>query len=96
MNNNLLVFYILSNNIACFESQNVAFELEKMLNKTKYKRFVDKIHYNLYHYFVKMYNYEKSEYYKTKLLQENIKFDNDYKYKLMYETSWKLPINLEH
>lgn len=43
-----------------------------------------------------MYNYEKSEYYKTKLLQENIKFDNDYKYKLMYETSWKLPINLEH
>ncbi len=96
VNNNLLVFYILSNNIACFESQNVAFELEKMLNKTKYKRFVDKIHYNLYHYFVKMYNYEKSEYYKTKLLQENIKFDNDYKYKLMYETSWKLPINLEH
>ena len=95
INNNLLVYYILSDNISSLECQNIALQLEEMLNQTDFKRFVDKIYYNLYFYYVKMYNYEKSEYYKTKLLQENVKYEDTYKYKLMYETSWKLPINIK-
>ena len=94
INNNLLVYYILSGNISSLECQKIAIELEEMLNRTDFKRFVDKIHYNLYYYYIKMFNYEKSEYYKSKLLQENIKYDDTYTYKLMYETSWKLPINI--
>lgn len=38
-----------------------------------------------------MFNFEKSEFYKNKLLLENIRYDGVYKYKLIYETSWKLP-----
>ncbi|MBE5927416.1 MAG: hypothetical protein E7270_10685 [Lachnospiraceae bacterium] len=96
INNNLLVYYILSDNISSLECQKIVMELEEMLSRTHFKRFVDKIYYNLYHYYIKMFNYEKSEYYKKKLLQENIEYDSVYKYKLMYETSWKLPINTKH
>lgn len=94
INNNLLIYYILSDNMSSLECQNVVIELETMLKNTKYKRFIDKINYNMYHYYKKMYNFEKSEYYKTQLLQTNIKCNDTYKYKLMYETSWKLPINI--
>ena len=92
INNNLLVYYILTDKIACLECQNVALELEKMLEHTNFKRFVDKIYYNLYHYYSRMYNSEKSAYFKTKI---GSNCDGDYKYKLMYETSWKLPLNIE-
>lgn len=94
INNNLLIYYILSDNISSLECQNIVIELETMLKNTKYKRFIDKINYNMYHYYKKMYNYEKSEYYKARLVQANIKCNDIYKYKLMYETSWKLPINI--
>lgn len=96
INNNLLVYYILSDNISNLKCQKITKELEDMLLSTKFKRFVDKIYYNLYHYYVKMFNFEKSEYYKAKLLQENINFDGAYKYKLIYETSWKLPISIKY
>lgn len=95
INNNLLVYYILSDNISSLKCQNIALELEEMLNNTNFKRFVNKIYYNLYHYYVKMFNSEKSKYYKTKLVSANIKWDDNYKYKLIYETSWKLPINIK-
>lgn len=95
INNNLLVYYILKGNISSLECQKIVIELENMLNHTNFKRFIDKINYNLYHYYLKMFNYEKSEYYKIKLLHANIKYDNNYKYKLIYETSWKLPINIK-
>lgn len=95
INNNLLVFYILSNNISNLECQKIVLELEDMLENTNFMRFVDKINYNLYHYYVKMYNLEKSEYFKKKLSLANIKCDDTYKYKLIYETSWKLPINIK-
>ena len=94
INNNLLVYFILSDNISSLECHKTVLELEEMLERTNFKRFLDKIYYNLYHYYIKMFNYEKSEYYKTKLLQKNIKYDDGYKYKLMFETSWKLPINI--
>lgn len=94
INNNLLVYFILSDNISSLECHKTVLELEEMLDRTNFKRFLDKIYYNLYHYYIKMFNYEKSEYYKTKLLQKNIKYDDGYKYKLMFETSWKLPINI--
>ena len=42
-----------------------------------------------------MYNMEKSEHYRLKLSKENILYSDTYKYKLMYETSWKLPINIK-
>lgn len=95
INNNLLVYYILSDNISNIECQKVALELEEMLNHTDFRRFVDIIYYNLYYYYVKMFNLEKSEYFKEKLLLANIKCDDNYQYKLMYETSWKLPINIK-
>lgn len=91
INNNLLVYYILCDNISSLECQKIVSELEETLNHTDFKRFVDKIHYNLYHYYLKMFNFEKSEFYKNKLLLENIRYDGVYKYKLIYETSWKLP-----
>ncbi len=94
INNNLLVYYILSDNESNLECQKIVLELEKMLERTNFKRFVDKIYYNLYYYYVKMFNFEKSEYYKSKLLLTNIKFGENYKYKLMYENSWKLPLNI--
>lgn len=94
INNNLLIYYILSDNISSLGCQNVVIELETMLKNTKYKRFIDKINYNMYHYYQKMYNYEKSEYFKIQLLQANIECNGIYRYKLMYETSWKLPINI--
>ena len=93
INNNLLVYYILSDKISCLDCQNIALELEEMLIHTNFKRFVDRIYYNLYHYYIKMYNFEKSEYFKTKLLITGANCDDNYKCKLMYETSWKLPIN---
>lgn len=93
INNNLLVYYILSNNVSYIECQHIVLELETMLDHTYFKRFVDKIYYNLYHYYVKMYNFEKIEYYGAKLQDLNIRYEGRYKYKLMYETSWKLPIN---
>lgn len=92
INNNLLVYYILSDNMSKLECQDIALELENMLSYTGFKRFVDKIYYNLYHYYKKMFNYEKSEYYKNKLLQMGKTCNNNYTYKLIYETSWKLPI----
>lgn len=90
INNNLLVYYILSDNESNLECQKIVLELEKMLERTNFKRFVDKIYYNLYYYYVKMFNFEKSEYYKSKLLLTNIKFGENYKYKLMYENSWEI------
>lgn len=93
INNNLLVYYILSDRIASLECQKVALELEEMLIHTNFKRFVDKIYYNLYHYYLKMFNTEKSELFKTKLLLKGKKCGENYDYKLMYETSWKLPIS---
>lgn len=93
INNNLLVYYILSNNVSYIECQHTVLELETLLDHTYFKRFVDKIYYNLYHYYVKMYNFEKIEYYGAKLQDLNIRYEGQYKYKLMYETSWKLPIN---
>lgn len=95
INNNLLVYYILTNKMSCIECQNIALELEEMLIHTNFKRFVDKIYYNLYHYYTQMYNFEKSEYFKTKLLLTGHNCNDNYKYKLMYETSWKLPLNIE-
>ena len=41
-----------------------------------------------------MYNSEKVEMYCNKLADNQIKNFSDYKMKLMYETSWKLPLNL--
>lgn len=96
INNNLLVYYILCDNVSSLECQKIVSELEETLNHTNFKRFVDKIHYNLYHYYLKMFNIEKSEYYKNKLLFGNIKYDGNYKYKLIYETSWKLPICINY
>lgn len=96
INNNLLVYYIIRKDISKLECQEIVMELEEMLKRTKFKRFVDKIYYNLYHYYINMFNYEKSECYKTKLSQENLKSDDTYKYKLLYETSWKLPINIKY
>lgn len=93
INNNLLVYYILSDKISSLECQKIALELEEMLINTNFKRFLDKIYYNLYHYYSKMFNAEKSEYFKTKLLLTESNLDDNYKYKLMYETSWKLPIS---
>lgn len=95
IDNNLLVYYILSNNLANFECQNIALELEKMLSNTSFKRFVDKIYYNLYFYYKKMFNLEKSEHYKSKLVRAGIECQENYYPKLMYETSWKLPIMTE-
>ena len=91
--NNLLVYYILSDKLSSLECQNTALELEKMIDNTGFKRFVGKIYYNLYFYYTKMYNYEKIEYYRKKLDEANMQYDNTYKYKLIYETSWKLPIS---
>ena len=53
INNNLLVYYILSDNESNLECQKIVLELEKMLERTNFKRFVDKIYYNLYYYYVK-------------------------------------------
>ncbi|MCM1236732.1 MAG: hypothetical protein NC489_42190 [Ruminococcus flavefaciens] len=92
INNNLLVYYILSDKMSSLECQKIALELEGMLCHTNFKRFLDKIYYNLYHYYLKMFNNEKSDYFKTKLLLSGGDIDSNYKYKLMYETSWKLPI----
>lgn len=96
INNNLLVYYILSNKISSLECQMLALELEEMLIHTNFKRFVDKIYYNLFHYYTKMFNLEKSEFFKTKLLSTGRSCDTVYEYKLMYETSWKLPINIKY
>ncbi|MCI5740160.1 MAG: hypothetical protein SO445_08325 [Lachnospiraceae bacterium] len=96
INNNLLVYYILCDKISSFECQKIVNELEQMLEHTNFKRFVDKIHYNLYYYYLKMYNFEKSECYKRKLVLANIEFDDNYNFKLMYETSWKLPIYINY
>lgn len=41
-----------------------------------------------------MFNLEKSNYYKGKLTLSNIDFDDNYNYQLIYETSWKLPIDI--
>ena len=96
INNNLLVYYILSDKISSLECQKIALDLEEMLIHTSFKRFVDKIYYNLYHYYKKMFNLEKSEYYRTKLPLTSSNCDGNYKYKLMYETSWKLPISIKY
>lgn len=93
INNNLLVYYILSDKTPSLECQKIVFELEEMLKKTNFKRFVDKINYNLYYYYKIMFNIERSNYYQHKLKQLNIDFNDKYNYKLIYETSWKLPID---
>lgn len=95
INNNLLCYYILNDKISSLECQEIVMELERMLHHTYFKRFINKIYYNLYYYYMKMYNSTKSEYYRTKLLAANIKYDENYTYKLMYETSWKLPITIK-
>jgi hypothetical protein len=92
--NNLLVYYILSDQIADINCQILVYELEDLLNETGFKRFIDKINYNLCHYYYRMYNSEKVEMYCNKLADNQIKNFSDYKMKLMYETSWKLPLNL--
>ena len=92
--NNLLVYYILSDQIADINCQMLVYELEDLLNETSFKRFIDKIYYNLCHYYYRMYNSEKVEMYCNKLADNQIKNFSDYKMKLMYETSWKLPLNL--
>ena len=58
------------------------------------RKFINKIYYNLCHYYYRMYNSEKVEMYYNKLSDNRIKNFSDYKMKLMYETSWKLPLNL--
>lgn len=90
--NNLIVYYILKDREGSLECQSIVAELEELLQKTSFKRFLDKIYYNLYHYYQKMYNLEKMEEYKNKIKEDTIK--SNYKMKLMYETSWKLPLNL--
>ena len=92
INNNLLCYYILKDKISSLKCQRIVLELEEMLHYTHFKRFINKIYYNLYHYYMKMYNFAKSEYYKTKLTAANIKYDGNYTYKLIYETSWKIPL----
>lgn len=94
INNNLLVYYILSDRISNLECQKIALELEVMIEHTNFKRFIDKIYYNLYHYYLRMFNFKKRDFYKKKLILANIAFDDNYNYKLMYETSWKLPIDI--
>ncbi|WP_044475503.1 hypothetical protein, partial [Streptococcus suis] len=69
--------------------------LEELLNETGFKRFVDKIYYNLYHYYNKMYNVDKAEVYNNKLTHHQIKNFKEYNVRLMYETSWKLPLSLD-
>ncbi|TFU95585.1 hypothetical protein E4T68_04255 [Granulicatella sp. WM01] len=93
--NNLLVYYILSDQIADINCQKLVFELEELLNTTSFKRFIDKIYYNLYHYYSKMYNNDKAKIYSNKLVYNQIKNFTEYKMKLMYETSWKLPLSLD-
>ncbi|MBO3757473.1 hypothetical protein J5O02_10655 [Streptococcus suis] len=93
--NNLLVYYILSDQIADINCQMLVLELEELLNETGFKRFVDKIHYNLYHYYNRMYNIDKSEVYSNKLMHKKIRNCKEYKMRLMYETSWKLPLSLD-
>lgn len=78
--------------VGSLECQSIVLELEELIPKTSFKRFLDKIYYNLYYYYQKMYNLEKMEEYKNKIEEDIIK--NDYEMKLMYETSWKLPLNL--
>lgn len=90
--NNLVVYYLLKDRVGSLECQSIVVELEELISKTSFKRFLDKIYYNLYHYYQKMYNLEKMEEYKNKIEEDIIK--NDYEMKLMYETSWKLPLNL--
>ena len=91
--NNLLVYYILTDQVTSIDCQMIIFELEELLKETSFKRFVDKINYNLYHYYRKMFNYAKSEEYKCRLSEQfNMSF---YEMKLMYETSWKLPFILD-
>ena len=96
INNNLLCYFILCNKISSLECQKIVLELEKMLHYTNFKRFINKIHYNLYFYYMKMYNTSKSEYYKAKLTAANIKCDHKYTYRLIYETSWKMPITFKN
>lgn len=94
INNNLLCYYMLKDKISSLECQKIVLELEEMLQHTSFKRFISKIYYNLYYYYTKMYNFTKSEYFKSKLMAKNIKCDGEYSYILMYETSWKLPIKI--
>mgnify|MGYP003315830437 CR=1 FL=1 len=44
INNNLLVYFILSDKISSLECHKTVIELETMLNRTSFKRFVDKIY----------------------------------------------------
>ncbi len=92
INNNLLCYYILCDKISSLECQRIVMELEDMLGKTGFKRFVDKIHYNLCFYYKKMYNTAKYEYYMAELAKNGKEPYGEYHEKLMYETSWKLPI----
>lgn len=96
INNNLLVYFILTNKMSSIECQRVVYELETMIVNTGFKRFLNIIHYNLYHYYHKMYNVEKRDYYKSKLISAHYPVDGIYEYKIMYETSWKLPILMDN
>lgn len=93
--NNLLVYYILSDQIADINCQMLVLELEELLNEVGFKRFVDKIYYNLYHYHYRMYNIDKADVYNNKLVHTQVTNFTDYKMRLFYETSWKLPLNLD-
>lgn len=95
INNNLLCYYILINKCSSYNCQLIVMEIEELLRHTHFKRFINKIHYNLYYYHLRMYNTSKSDYYKKKLDDEKISYGDEYACRLMYETSWKIPISIE-
>ncbi len=93
INNNILAYYISTENIASIECQELVMELEEKLKHTHFKRFINIINFNIYRYYTMMYKNKESNYYKAKLTKEFL--NSNEKYKLMYETSWKLPLEIE-
>ena len=51
--NNLVVYYLLKDRVGSLECQSIVVELEELISKTSFKRFLDKIYYNLYYYYQK-------------------------------------------
>lgn len=95
IDNNLLVYYMEIDDITNIDCFSIVNEVEEILISTNFKRFTDKIYYNLYHYYSKMYNIDKKEFYRQKLINSHIQNFEDYKMKLIYETSWKIPLSLD-
>lgn len=89
--NNLLIYYIKKNQISSKQCLEVVSELENRLNETEFQRFLDKVRYNLYHYYKKMYNNDRLEILK-KQLKSSQDLDSEFEPQYMYETSWKLPL----